>query len=50
MTKELHVVDAKTEEVLKRVDVSRRDAAEVEKTRTTMESELQPGEALRSVD
>ncbi len=50
MTKELHVVDVKTGDVVKRVDVSRRDESEVSKTRAAMEAELQTGEALRAVD
>ena len=50
MTKELHVVDIETGDVVKRVDVSRRDEAEVRKTHAAMEAELQPGEALRAVN
>jgi hypothetical protein len=50
MTKELHVVDVDTGEVVERVDVSRRGQAEVDKAREALLAKITAGHEVRDVD
>jgi hypothetical protein len=50
MTRELHVVETATGNVVRRVDVSLRSSAEVDKTREALEADAGPGHEVRDVD